>query len=71
MISLEHKLDRFQGGCLVMGDFNEDIQILFHEDYGRKVFFNVWESTTENGTLIDHVYVRQADHVKVDVLQTY
>ena len=25
MISLEHKLDRFQGGCLVMGDFNEDI----------------------------------------------
>jgi len=41
MITLEHKLDRFQGGRIVMGDFNEDIQILFHEDYGRNVFFNV------------------------------
>ena len=43
LITLEHKLDRFQGGCIVMGDFNEDIQILF-----TKIMEERFSSTCES-----------------------
>jgi len=74
MILLLNKLDTFQGGCLVIGDFNEDIfkSSSVAKMMAEKAFLQcVRESTTENGTLIDHVYVRGADNVKVHVLPTY
>uniref|UniRef100_UPI00358E7FB6 uncharacterized protein n=1 Tax=Myxine glutinosa TaxID=7769 RepID=UPI00358E7FB6 len=57
------ELDKFPGGCVVMGDLNEDIfksssLAKVMESHGYSQF--VTEPTTENGTLIDHVYVRRA-----------
>ncbi|XP_062574488.1 uncharacterized protein LOC134236336, partial [Saccostrea cucullata] len=60
---------------VVMGDFNQDIMT------GGKSILNYMEargfrqcvqsSTTENGTLIDHVFVKECPHVQVLIVPTY
>ena len=58
-----------------MGDFNEDIlkqhsQIdILMQHHGYKQC--VTDATTENGTLIDHVYVRNIESVCTTVIPTY
>jgi len=67
-------LDKHAGRNLIMGDFNEDIlvsssiqKILEQHGYSQ----HVQVGTTEKGTLIDHVYVKDTDDVIVEVTQTY
>ena len=61
--------------CIIMGDFNEDIfkqsscieKVM--QEHGYKQC--VTEATTERGTLIDHVYVRNIDSIHTHVVPTY
>ncbi len=57
-----------------MGDFNEDIltssttgTLMELHGYSK----HVQHPTTEKGTLIDHVYVQDAENVSVKIVQTY
>ncbi|XP_038063031.1 ATP-dependent DNA helicase PIF1-like [Patiria miniata] len=71
---LLNELHNVSNKCIVMGDFNEDImkqssvQKVMH-DHGYKQC--VTEATTENGTLLDHVYVRNIDVIETYVSPTY
>lgn len=74
LMSLLTLLDKYPGGCIVMGDFNEDILKVcslqkIMENQGFRQY--VEEPTTENGTLIDHVYVKRIAKVNVNMLPTY
>lgn len=68
------RLERYPGRKLIMGDFNEDIfvtssiqKLLQQHGYTQ----HVQVATTEKGTLIDHVYMKDSEGVIVKVEQTY
>ena len=68
-----HETDR----VIVLGDFNEDILFdregkLIPESFMQMGFQqHVTCSTTDYGSLLDHVYSRRIDDVGVDVVDTY
>ena len=68
-----HDTDR----VIVLGDFNEDILFdqegkLIHECFMQMGFQqHVTCSTTDYGSLLDHVYSRRIDDFGVDVVDTY
>lgn len=74
--SLINQMEILSDRLIVIGDFNQDIltnQKTVLEFMSSKGFNqHIAESTTENGTLIDHVYVKGCPHVeKVSVVPTY
>ena len=68
-----HETDR----VIVLGDFNEDILFdqegkLIHECFMQMGFHqHVTCSTTDYGSLLDHVYTRRIDDIGIDVVDTY
>ena len=69
------EVHRVPNKCVIMGDFNEDIfkqsccvEKLMQE-HGYKQC--VTEATTERGTLIDHVYIKNMDSIQTHVVPTY
>jgi len=70
-----NKLHKINTRCIVMGDFNEDL-MKNHSQIKRLMYSNgykqhVLEPTTENGTLIDHVYSKGLDVIEADVIPIY
>ena len=71
--SVLHETDR----VIILGDFNEDILIdqqgkVIHEFFVKMGFKqHVTCSTTDYGSLLDHVYSRKIDDVGIDVVDTY
>ncbi len=61
--------------CIVMGDFNENL--LGNDSFIEKAMIDqgykqyVTDPTTENATLIDHVYARGIDHVNTSIRPIY
>ncbi|XP_071944760.1 uncharacterized protein [Antedon mediterranea] len=61
--------------CIIMGDFNEDLlknishvnNLLARHNYQQLIT----SSTTEGGTLLDHVYIRNLDTVHTEVIPIY
>ncbi|XP_046348179.2 uncharacterized protein LOC124128768 [Haliotis rufescens] len=74
LLQLVQELDKHSARSIIMGDFNENvfssssIQTLMESNGFTQI---VSESTTESGTLIDHVYVRGLENVLVHILPTY
>ena len=70
-----NEIEKFSSKCIVMGDFNEDI--LQKDSQAKKSMEShgykqcVTAATTEKGTLLDHVYVRNIDNIHVGVTPTY
>lgn len=57
-----------------MGDFNEDI--LTSSSIGKLMEVHGYSQhvqcpTTEKGTLIDHVYIKDAENVTIEIVSTY
>ncbi len=74
MLHVIDELGKHSGKKLIMGDFNEDI--LTSSTIGTLMELHgysqhVQHPTTEKGTLIDHVYVKDAENVSVEIVQTY
>ena len=74
LLQLVSDLDNHPGRKIIMGDFNEDIfvsstiaKLLEQHGYSQ----HVHTATTEKGTLIDHVYCKDAGDVTVEVVPTY
>ena len=71
--SVLHESDRF----IVLGNFNEDILLnqegkVIHESFVKMGFKqHVTCSTTDYGSLLDHVYSRRIDDIGIDVVDTY
>ncbi|XP_076872151.1 uncharacterized protein LOC143522232 [Brachyhypopomus gauderio] len=74
--SLIRHMDSFPQGKIIMGDFNVNLfvtksvcEVLQHYGFTQLVK----DATTENGTLIDHVYVKDLDIDKIciSVMPTY
>ncbi|XP_076872152.1 uncharacterized protein LOC143522233 [Brachyhypopomus gauderio] len=74
--TLIRQMDSFPEGKIIMGDFNVNLfvtnsvcEVMQHYGFTQIVK----EATTENGTLIDHVYVKDLDIDKicVSVMPTY
>lgn len=68
------ELERYPGKKVIMGDFNEDILTsctirTLMELHGYSQL--VQRATTEKGTLLDHVYVKDAQNVSVEIVVTY
>ncbi|XP_061168811.1 uncharacterized protein LOC133178060 [Saccostrea echinata] len=60
--------------CILMGDFNEDAKsdgpiqrFMEHQHFNQLVTF----STTEGGTILDHVYISNSKKINVKRLPTY
>ncbi|KAL6455400.1 hypothetical protein MHYP_G00361440 [Metynnis hypsauchen] len=69
-------MNNFSGGKIIMGDFNENYFVAHSvsdimQYYGFTQVVN--EATTENGSLIDHIYMKDvvSEHVNVSVMPTY
>nr|XP_055075157.1 uncharacterized protein LOC129454640 [Misgurnus anguillicaudatus] len=67
-------LEKLPGTKLIMGDFNEDIltsstirMLMAFHGYSQ----NVQQPTTEKGTLIDHVYVKDSQNISIEIISTY
>lgn len=74
MLYVIDELEKHSGKKVIMGDFNEDI--LTSSTIGTLMELHgysqhVQHPTTEKGTLIDHVYVKDAENVSVEIVQTY
>ncbi|XP_026114512.1 uncharacterized protein LOC113092934 isoform X2 [Carassius auratus] len=74
MLHVIDELEKQSGKKVIMGDFNEDI--LTSSTIGTLMELHgysqhVQHPTTEKGTLIDHVYVKDAENVSVEIVQTY
>ena len=74
LLQLVSDLDNHPGRKLIMGDFNEDIFVSstiakLLEQHGFSQ--HVHTATTEKGTLIDHVYCKDAGDITVEVVPTY
>ena len=74
LVKLVEELDSFPGGKVLMGDFNEDIfksstiaDLMEQYKYRQCVK----TATTESGTLIDHVYVKDIKNESVQVIPAY
>ncbi|XP_046381067.2 uncharacterized protein LOC124152241 [Haliotis rufescens] len=74
LLQLVQELEKHSARSIIMGDFNENvsssssIQTLMESNGFTQI---VSGSTTESGTLIDHVYVRGLENVSVQILPTY
>uniref|UniRef100_A0A8W8JJZ6 Endonuclease/exonuclease/phosphatase domain-containing protein n=1 Tax=Magallana gigas TaxID=29159 RepID=A0A8W8JJZ6_MAGGI len=78
MAALNFLLDNLENlstKIVVTGDFNQDIlsnnKTVLNCMSSRGFTQYVDEPTTENGTLIDHVYAKGCEHIKVQVVPTY
>ncbi|XP_049319588.1 uncharacterized protein LOC125781000 [Astyanax mexicanus] len=69
-------IDTFAGGKMIMGDFNENLfvsntvsEMMQHNGFTQIVK----DATTENGTLIDHIYIKDIaiESICVSVMPTY
>lgn len=74
ILHIIEELEKHSGQKIIMGDFNDDIftssmTMKLMEQHGYTQ--HVQRPTTEKGTLIDHVYTKQMEHIIVDVVQTY
>ncbi|XP_052393335.1 uncharacterized protein LOC127941915 isoform X1 [Carassius gibelio] len=74
MLHVFDELEKQSGKKVIMGDFNEDI--LTSSTIGTLMELHgysqhVQHPTTEKGTLIDHVYVKDAENFSVEIVQTY
>ncbi|XP_073694460.1 uncharacterized protein [Garra rufa] len=74
MLHVIDELEKHPGQKVILGDFNEDIltsstirALMELHGYGQ----HVQHPTTEKGTLIDHVYVKDAENISVEIVQTY
>ncbi len=76
LINLINNMNRLPGGKIIVGDFNENIfnksslhDVMQHFDFTQIVE----KATTENGTLIDHVYAKDVDlnEIQIDIMPTY
>ncbi|XP_070549893.1 uncharacterized protein [Ptychodera flava] len=70
LLKLVIEIEKIPGGNIIIGDFNENIFVsscLLKLMEQRGFSQCVSEATTESGTLIDHVYVKNVDSVGVEV----
>lgn len=74
MLHVIAELEKHPGKKAIMGDFNEDIlttssiaTLMELHGYSQHVQY----PTTEKGTLIDHVYIKDAEHVTTEIVTTY
>ncbi|XP_056093733.1 uncharacterized protein LOC130072579 [Rhinichthys klamathensis goyatoka] len=68
------ELEKHPGKKVIMGDFNEDI--LTSSSIGTLMEVHGYSQhvqcpTTEKGTLIDHVYIKDAENVTIEIVSTY
>ena len=62
--------------CILIGDFNHDLSVdenkHFTKDIEKMGFYQyVTESTTDYGSILDHVYYNGRKNIRTDVLDTY
>ena len=75
LLNYLNELHKISTRCIVMGDFNEDL--MKHNSQVNKLMCDngykqyVSKPTTENGTLIDHVYSKGLDILDADVIPIY
>ena len=75
LLNYLNELHKISTRCIVMGDFNEDL--MKHNSQVNKIMCDngykqyVSKPTTENGTLIDHVYSKGLDILDADVFPIY
>ena len=75
LLNYLNELHKVSTRCIVMGDFNEDL--MKHNSQVNRLMCNngykqhVSKPTTENGTLIDHVYSKGLDIIEADVIPIY
>ena len=75
LLNYLNELHKISTRCIVMGDFNEDL--MKHNSQVNRVMCGngykqyVSKPTTENGTLIDHVYSKGLDILDADVIPIY
>ncbi|XP_041482326.1 uncharacterized protein LOC121429412 [Lytechinus variegatus] len=75
LANLLNELNKSGTKCIITGDFNEDLlkgtsqihQLMCTNGYTQHVL----HATTENGTLIDHVYSKGIDSLKTEVIPIY
>ncbi|XP_067257297.1 uncharacterized protein [Chanodichthys erythropterus] len=76
LITLINQINCLPGGKIILGDFNENLfsNSTIHDVMQHFGFTQIVEKpTTENGTLIDHVYIKDIDLDKltIDIMPTY
>ncbi|XP_073696195.1 uncharacterized protein [Garra rufa] len=76
LIILINEMNSLAGGKIILGDFNENLfnKSSVHDVMQHFGFTQIVEkATTENGTLIDHVYVKDIDldQIHIDIMPTY
>lgn len=73
--SMLDNLEKLSNKIVVVGDFNENLlndkRTVHNYMLSRGFKQYVKEPTTENGTLIDHVYVKGCEYVYVQIVPTY
>ncbi|XP_041467172.1 uncharacterized protein LOC121417516 [Lytechinus variegatus] len=73
--NLLKELSKRSSKCIITGDFNEDLLKATSKVYELMTFNgytqHVVNATTENGTLIDHVYSKGMDTLETQVIPTY
>ena len=62
--------------CIIMGDFNIDLVESPHQSFVKMMHENGFKQlvntpTTDNGTLLDHVYVHSTKQVDIQVVDCY
>ncbi|XP_065109326.2 uncharacterized protein [Paramisgurnus dabryanus] len=74
LLHVFNEMEKHPGQKIIMGDFNEDIftsstimKVMGQHGYTQQV----QNSTTEKGTLIDHVYTKDMEGVTFEIVQTY
>ena len=74
LLQVISELDKHTGKKIIVGDFNEDafmsstiLKLMDRHGYTQ----HVQTATTENGTLLDHVYIKDTEDASVQVVQTY
>ncbi|XP_056598318.1 uncharacterized protein LOC130416992 [Triplophysa dalaica] len=76
LINFINEINSLQGGKIILGDFNENLlkKSTIHDVMQQFGFRQiVYSATTESGTLIDHVYIKdvELDKIKIDIMPTY
>ncbi|XP_006820870.1 uncharacterized protein LOC100373785 [Saccoglossus kowalevskii] len=74
LLCLVTELEKIPGGNIILGDFNENLLLCSGVRKimeGRGYTQYVTQTTTESGTLLDHVYAKWKEIISVEVMQTY
>ncbi len=76
LTTLVNEMNCLPGGKIILGDFNENLfnYSSIHDLMQHFGFTQIVEKpTTENNTLIDHVYVKDIDldKINIDIMPTY